>query len=472
VVEIPITDSSLYRQRADILAEMLVQLLAAVPDAYTGDDGVIHIVFDIEAAQLENLYLAHQLLLEDSFISTASYQALIRHGEQYGESFSPGTPSTGTLQFEGDGGTFIPTGTEVGYDPQNGLDVVYFITTADATVPNPGNPTAPTAAINATAGNLNGVYEYVVTFVTAAGETLPSPESVAVNPANQQVDLSNIPLGGAGTISRRIYRDKNGAGTYRRVTEIANNTATTYTDNVSDGTVSTGAAVPTDDTAHQIVVAAQSQDTGVEGNVAIGTITDLTNAPATLTGVTNPVAFTGASDPEDIEDFRTRLLAFIQNPQTGSAGDLKSWAEDISGVGSATVFPNTPANGSVTVRITAEDGTVPDASVVSAVQAALNAKDMANITIIVSTFTSVPTDVTVDVTPSGTYALADVSPSVIAAISDYINGLDVGATLYVAGIIDSVFGLPGIADVTISNPVVNQATAATSKRTPGVITVT
>jgi uncharacterized phage protein gp47/JayE len=61
---------------------------------------------------------------------------------------------------------------------------------------------------------------------------------------------------------------------------------------------------------------------------------------------------------------------------------------------------------------------------------------------------------------------------VIAAISDYINGLDVGATLYVAGIIDSVFGLPGIADVTISNPVVNQATAATSKRTPGVITVT
>lgn len=467
----PITDSSMYRQRADIVAEMLVQLLAAIPDAYTGEDGVTRIIFEIEAGQLENLYLAHQLLLEDMFISTASYQALIQHGDQYGLSFQQGTPSTGTLKFEGDGGTYIPIGTEVGYDPQNGLDVRYFTTITDGTIPNPGVPNAPTVAINAVAGNLNGVYEYVVTFVTATGETLSSAESAAISPVNQQANLTNIPLGGAGTTARRIYRDKNGAGNYRRVTEIANNTATTYTDNITDATVAGGAAVPTDDTAHQVTVNGQAEEPGVEGNVAIGVITELTNAPATLIGVVNPVAFTGASDPEDVEDFRSRLLSFIRNPQTGSPGDLKSWAENVAGVGSATVFPNDPANGSATVRITAPDGSVPSAGVIAAVQAELNSKDIANITIIVASFTPVTTAVTVDVTTLGTYTLADVTPAVQKAISDYIFQLEVGETMYLAGIIDAVYGLPGVADVVVTSPATNQTTAATSKRIPGTITV-
>lgn len=467
----PITDSSMYRQRADIVAEMLAQLVAGISDAYTGEDGTTRIIFEIEAGQFENLYLAHQLLLEDIFISTASYQALVRHGEQYGLSFMVGTPSLGILQFEGNGGTYVPIGTEVGYDPQNGLDVVYFLTTTDATIPNPGIPTAPTVAINVAAGNLNGSYEYVVTFVNASGETLPSAESIAINPVSQKADLSAIPIGGTGTTKRRIYRDKNGANNYRLVTEIADNVTTVFTDNVLDATVAAAAAVPTVDTAHRVVVNATSEQPGVEGNVAIGVITDLTNAPATLTGVTNPTAFTTGSDPEDTEDFRARLLTFIQNPETGSPGDLKAWAENVAGVGSATIFPNTPAAGQVTIRISASDGSVPSAPVIAAVQAAIDAKDIANIVNIVTSFTAVPTAVTADVTTSGTYVLADVTPSVTAAITNYINNLDVGATLYIAGLVDAIFGLPGIADVVITAPATNQTTAATSKRTPGAISV-
>src|SRR4051812_36494758 len=157
----PITDTSMYRRRVDIVAEMVSELVAAIPDAYTGEDGVTRITIEIEAGQLENLYLAHQLLLEDMFVSTASANALQRHGTVYGMDLKLGTKSIGTLQFEGDGGTYIPIGTEVAYDPGSGLDVVYYNTTTDDTIPNPGDPTAPIAAINATAGNLNGIYEYV-----------------------------------------------------------------------------------------------------------------------------------------------------------------------------------------------------------------------------------------------------------------------------------------------------------------------
>lgn len=471
----------MYRRREDIVAEMLAELVAAISDAYVGEDGTTRIVFDINAGQMENLYLAHQLLLEDGWVPTASMAGLERHGEQYGLPMKIGTLSVGTVQFEGAGGTYIPIGTEVGYDPGAGLDEQFFNTTTDALISNPGSPTAPTVAINAVAGNLNGTYEYVVTFVTGSlmeeaptvidGEGLPSPDSATVTPVNQQVNITAIPIGGPGTQYRRIYRQKNGSGVYRRIAEIQDNTTTTFTDNVTDTVMNAGALVPTTDTGLRATVYAASQEVGIQQNVAIGTITELTNAPSQLTGVTNPTAFTGGTDPEETESYRAALLQLLQSPGTGSPDDLKVWAERVDGVDTATVFPNVPSAGSTTVRISGPNGSVPSADVISEVGVTLQALDLANITIIVSAFTGVPTNVTVDVTPSGTYSLGDVTPSVQQAISNYISSLPVGGTMFLSGIVDAVFGLAGVDDVVVTSPATNQTTAATDKRTPGTITV-
>ena len=68
-------------------------------------------------------------------------------------------------------------------------------------------PTAPTVAVNATAGNLNGNYYYRITFVTALGETEAGVRSAVVAPATQQVDLTNIPVSSDSAVtSRKIYR--------------------------------------------------------------------------------------------------------------------------------------------------------------------------------------------------------------------------------------------------------------------------
>lgn len=466
----------MYRRREDILAEMLASLVAAVPDAYVGEDGVIRIVFEIDAGQLENLYLANQILLEDMFVTTASYSALVRHGQVYGIEFDSGLAATGTLRFEGAGNTFIPMGAEVAYDPGGGLDPVYYNTTSSGTIPDPGDPDIPTVALNATAGNLNGLYEYVVSFVTTTGETLTSSVSQAVAVTNQQMNLSGIEIGGPGTISRRIYRALNGSGIFRRITEIANNTATTFTDNVTDAVMNAGSLAPTSDTAHRIDVQGMAQVAGVEGNAAVGTITVITNAPATLTSVSNTTPFSGGHASQDTEDFRQELLTLIRNPGTGSPSDLKQWAEEVDGVESATVYPNSnlagvTTPGTVAVRITGIGGTIPSTDLITAVQTALLVKDMANVTIEVGSFTSVTTDVTVDVTVSGTYALVDITPSVQTAITNYINSLQVGETLKISGIIDAVYGLAGISDVVVTTPATNQTTGTTSKRVSGVITV-
>ncbi len=115
-------------------------------------------------------------------------------------------------------------------------------------------PGAPTVAVNATAGNLNGTYLYKATFCTGYkdsdatvrinGETAGGTTSVSVSPVNQQVNLSNIPVGPTGTVARRIYRTAAGGadGTQKLVTTINDNITTSWTDNLADASL--GAAVP------------------------------------------------------------------------------------------------------------------------------------------------------------------------------------------------------------------------------------
>ena len=99
-----------------------------------------------------------------------------------------------------------------------------------------------TAAVGS-AGALTGAYYYTQTYVTALGETAPWPGSATVvNPSSQQVNLSAIPTGPAGTIARRIYRTPAVSGVvdpkdYRLVATINDNTTTTYTDNLADGSL-------------------------------------------------------------------------------------------------------------------------------------------------------------------------------------------------------------------------------------------
>lgn len=109
---------------------------------------------------------------------------------------------------------------------------------------------APVVAAGA-AGNPNGAYRYVFTFVTAAGETIAGPEVSAVSLINQQGSISNLPIAPplAGVIGRGIYRTVAGgvSGTEKLVARVMDNTTTTYLDNIADGSL--GANVPSIDTA-------------------------------------------------------------------------------------------------------------------------------------------------------------------------------------------------------------------------------
>lgn len=467
----PVEADVIYRTREQIAADFMARLQARIPDIFTDEDGNVSIFSEVVGEVLEGIYLANQIVRDNIFIQSANLAELRRHGEQFGLDIKAGNFATGTLRFGGAGGTFIPTGTQAAYDPGTG-DPLFYDTTADATIPNPGSPTAPTLAAGAAGNPPAGTYEYVVTFQTVEGETLPGVESAPLTTGSAlQINLTNIPLGGPGTTGRRIYRSRGGSA-YQLVTTIANNTATTYTDNTLDAGL--GAAPPTASTAERVSVAAQAEETGADYNAAIGTVLDVADAPDGVTDVYNVAAFAGGTDEEDMDAYRDRLLDFIRNPQTGSKTDLEGWAEEIDGVDTATAFVNdnlgVATNGHATVRIAGPNGAIPSGAVIAAVQAALDLQDIANATIHVATFTQVSTNVTVVVTPATGYVLADVTASVQQAITDYINAVLVGGTVYAAGIIDAVFGLPGV--TTVTTTFTDLTATATQKRIPGTIAVT
>lgn len=99
-----------------------------------------------------------------------------------------------------------------------------------------------------------GAHSYWVTFVTmGGGETTISPVSnvVTTETSNLTVALTAIPTGNKYVISRKIYRTAAGAdpavaGNRLYLATIADNTTTTYSDIIADGSL--GAAAPTSST--------------------------------------------------------------------------------------------------------------------------------------------------------------------------------------------------------------------------------
>src|SRR3954465_1121425 len=73
-------------------------------------------------------------------------------------------------------------------------------------------PTAPTVALAGVgAGSVdNGDHRYLVTFVTAGGETdagvLSAVVTVANKTTNGKVQVSNLAIGGAAVTARKVYR--------------------------------------------------------------------------------------------------------------------------------------------------------------------------------------------------------------------------------------------------------------------------
>lgn len=113
------------------------------------------------------------------------------------------------------------------------------------TEPAPGAPTVALVSPAAPGNVDDGVHRYRVTFVTADGETeggtISDPVTVADRGVNGQVRLTAIPLGGAAVTARKLYRTEAGGSDYLLLATLADNTTTSYVDNIADASLGAGA---------------------------------------------------------------------------------------------------------------------------------------------------------------------------------------------------------------------------------------
>ncbi len=144
------------------------------------------------------------------------------------------------------------------------------------------------------------------------GETTSGTISSGVNPTNQVVDVSAIPVSPNDHVNcRRIYRDSGGGGTFRLVGEILDNITTTFTDNVLDTT--SQPQMPTTNTTGQTITANVSTQTAFAAQ-ELGTERWSVSAQGVQRkGVTS---FAQPWGPDDIVAYFARLLSSAGGGET------------------------------------------------------------------------------------------------------------------------------------------------------------
>jgi hypothetical protein len=163
-----------------------------------------------------------------------------------------------TLDFRG-GKLLIATGKTITFNQQPiAGDIQIFSFVSTATIVGLLNPKAEwygsltqqivapgaVSSIAGVAGALTGTYSYVVTFVTSLGETEASAASTPVVVVSKKIDVYDIPVSADPSVTgRNLYRTvAAGTGLKYLVTNILDNSTTTFTDNVADGSL--GVAAP------------------------------------------------------------------------------------------------------------------------------------------------------------------------------------------------------------------------------------
>ena len=152
---------------------------------------------------------------------------------------------------------FVEGGAETGGKPKKlfifgeGLPTQVLSGTALTTTVIGGTPLVPPGMLfplllptNSGGGSGNvddGGHIYVVTFVTAGGETTQGPPSNPIIIANKTVNgvvkLQGIPIGGANVTGRKIYRTKANATTFFLLMTINNNNTDEAFDNMADASL-------------------------------------------------------------------------------------------------------------------------------------------------------------------------------------------------------------------------------------------
>lgn len=390
-----------------------------------------------------------------AFVEFAWGEYLDYHAAVFNLSRKPAVAATGTVLFTGDAGAFVSAGTVVATDSPNDGDVLEFTTTASGTLSAAlAAPTGLTATPFTTGGTLPaGTFYYRVTALSSYGETLGSVEaSATVTGATSRIALSWSAV--AGATGYRVYRATAPGGLGVEVYDEAATSA------VDTGFIGGSVGPPTINSTAGLRLPVVASEIGSLGNVGAGAIIALETPNDAIDAVTNETETGSGADEETDTALRERIQLEYGGQGAGNINDYKRWALAIPGVGR--VFVRAAGFGAGTVQVVIMDATggAVSAETVAALQADLDpvagqgkGRAPVGVTVTVQTPTIVGIDVLASVVFKSGYSLDGgggliaLRSQIVAAIAEYVNGLDVGDDVVYQNVLAAFFSVRGVLSV-------------------------
>lgn len=206
-----------------------------------------------------------------------------------------------------------------------------------------------------------------------------------------------------------------------------------------------------------VTVPVIADNVGKDGNATTGTIFSFVSPVAGVNnqGNADDNAITGGADIEDIEEWRSRMQFFIQNPPTGgSKTDYEIWAREVSGVTRAWCYPVELGPGTVTVRFmmdgTYENG-VPLAGDVNRVKEHIDGLQPATAQVYIEA--PIPDEINftfASLTPNTTEAHSAIEASLKSLIQS--SSIEPGGTLKLSKIRAAISNATGNEDFALTSP--------------------
>lgn len=367
------------------------------------------------------------------------------HAESYGEQRIAATFATGFARFAGTPGTLVPSGTRV-LPPQTDPDVdpPVFETTAsgilNAVVPPPDGLAATLVAGGAlTVGPL---YQYMVQAIDdeTFGSNYGTVPIASATPASSNRQINLAWSASAGAAKYRIWRSS-GSG-FLFLIDVA---GLSYSDTGAVtpvlGSTIPNANIPNtvNNTGGRRTIPIQALETGVDGNVAAGAITQMDSGVPGIATVINVAAMGNGTETETDPAMKTRLSKLFGGAKSANVVWYEARALEEPGVGRAVVIANSPTDGDVNIMIMGPDGRNVVAAVVTSLQSRLDpvsgqGAGQAPIDHNVTVATPTPQTINVAATPTlkpgytldGTGGTIAVRADLTAAIRNYIASLTAG----------------------------------------------
>ncbi len=221
----------------------------------------------------------------------------------------------------------------------------------------------------------------------------------------------------------------------------------------------------------QCEVGARAEKEGEAGNAAAGSITRMRHAPAGVSAVTNPAAFTGGSDSESDEELRERVLSSYRRlPNGANAAYYEALALSVAGVEKAMVLPRKRGRGTVDVVFSASYG-YPDQELVEKVRELISQRREICVDVDVSAPSTKAVDVSAALRVSSGYDFEEVKARAVNAIGAYFGGDKLGESIYAAKITSILMSLEGVENCVLSAPASDIAASAEVLPVAGTVSI-